>query len=1097
VQFSPSHLNDFLACAHLMQLELAVARGELERPAIDNPQADLVRAKGEAHELAQLEAYRVDGKSVATIERGDLDRAAADTIAAIRDGFDVVYQAAFVEDGWRGIADFLERQPDGSYQAADTKLARHSKPSHILQLCFYTEQLARIQGAEPARMHVLLGSGQRDSFRPAEFSAYYRRVRKRFEAAVAAGIDVYPLPVEHCPLCDFLALCQARWEADDHLTRVAGLRRDQLPRLASSEITTLEALAEAPDEARPSSMAPATFATLRDQAALQLHHRRAGAHRLQLLPPEPQRGFALLPQPSPGDVFFDLEGDPFWEPARGLEYLWGLVELDGDEPRFEAIWAHDREGEKTALERFVDHVHERLRRFPDLHVYHYAPYETSVLKRLMGEYGTREDEIDDLLRREIFVDLYKVVRHSLRHSHPRYSLKNVETFYMARAADLQAGGDSILMYEQWLEEHDDALLREIEEYNREDCLSTYELREWLLGLKREAEAEFRQSIPWLPAREPVEAPDAEAAAETDELRELLLSSEPLLAHLLGYHKREARPVWWSFFARLGRTSEELTERDAEAIGGLEPAGPPVESGRSLVYPFTFPAQQHKLAAGDGVYDPATGFGAGTIERLDDETGELDLRRGPALEDAPLPRALIPGGPYQTKEQRAALRRIARAVLDGSGRYLAAQRLLHRELPFGGEPLPQDDPDAARDLVERLDSSYLVVQGPPGTGKTWLGARLVVRLLSSGRRVGVTAQSHKAIHNLLREVESVARAEGVEFRGLKKGDRYEGPFVETSGDQERFSSPDDDVLLLAGTSWLFSREDMEGVVDTLFLDEAGQLSLADTLAMATSARNLVLLGDPQQLAQVSQGTHPEGAAASALEHVLAGADTIPPERGLFLGVTYRMHPDVARFVSEISYEGRLRSAPECARQTTEFGTGIRFVPVEHEGNRQASREEAEAIRAEIERMRGGSFTDASGLTRPLRDSDFMVVAPFNAHVRCLRAVLPPSVPVGTVDKFQGQEAPVVFFSTASSSGENVPRGMDFLFSRNRLNVAISRARCLAVLLASPRLLEVRCRTVEQMRLANALCRLVELAYESVGGRSGPQCVPPTEMREGEV
>jgi uncharacterized protein len=344
-------------------------------------------------------------------------------------------------------------------------------------------------------------------------------------------------------------------------------------------------------------------------------------------------------------------------------------------------------------------------------------------------------------------------------------------------------------------------------------------------------------------------------------------------------------------------------------------------------------------------------------------------------------------------------------------------------------------------------------------------------------VGVAATSHKAIHNLLREVEDVARREGVSFRGLKKGSKYEGPFITTSGDQAYFSDPDDDVLLLAGTSWLFSREEMEGVVDTLFVDEAGQVSLADALAMGTCARNLVLLGDPQQLAQVSQGTHPEGAGASALKHVLAGEDTIPPERGLFLSITWRMHPDVSRFVSAVSYEGRLESAPETAAQQTSFGTGLRFLPVVHEGNRIASHEEADAVAAAIEQMVGADYTDSAGRTRPLNHDDFLVVAPYNAQVRCLRAAVPRVVPVGTVDKFQGQEAPIVFFSMATSSGEDLPRNLGFLFSRNRLNVAISRARCLAILVACPDLLDIRCRTIEEMRLANALCLAVEMAEET--------------------
>jgi predicted RecB family nuclease len=1075
--FSPSDLNAYLECEHLAALELAAAGGKIERPAADNVQAELIRRKGDDHEQAYLAALRAAGREVVTIERGEddweLEPGARETEEAMRSGAEVIYQAAFVDpDGWRGFADFLERQPDGAYEVVDTKLARHAKPYYVLQLCFYSEQVARVQGHEPERMHVVLGSGERESFRPAEFAPYYRRVRDRFLRAMRRGLDgTYPLPVQHCAICDFKERCEAQWEADDHLVLVASMRRDQVPRLHRTGVTTLAELATARDEQRPATMHPATFEALRDQASLQLAQRQTGAHATRLLPPEPLRGFALLPQPSPGDVFFDLEGDPFWEPGRGLEYLWGVLGPDG----YRAVWAHDRTEERRALEDFVDVVHARLRADPNLHVYHYASYETAVLKRLMSEYGTREDEIDDLLRREVFVDLFKVVRQSLRHSHPRYSLKNVETFYMTREAELRAGDDSIVAYERWLETRDAEVLRELEAYNEEDCVSTRELRDWLLGLRRDAEEQYAQPLPWKEPRE--SAPVPEETAETDELRRGLLErGETLAANLLGYHRREARPVWWAFFNRLGRTSEELTELDGEAIGGLEPAGPPIGSGDSLVYPFAFPAQQHKLSPGDRVFDPSTGFGAGNVEALDDERGTLSLRRGPSLGETPLPRALIPGGPYDTKVQQAALRRL----FGGAQSYPAADALLARKLPRvrgagPGESLRQDDLEAARDLVERLDSTALVVQGPPGSGKTYLGARLIVRLLARGRRVGVAATTHKAIHNLLDEVEKVATEEGVAFRGLKKGSTYEGRFIETTGDQSRFSEPGDGVLLLAGTSWLFSRADMEGVVDTLFVDEAGQVALADALAMATSARNLVLLGDPQQLAQVSQGIHPEGgSAASALEHALAGEDTIPPERGLFLGVTYRMHPDVARFVSEVSYEGRLRAADECARQGTAFGTGIRYVGVEHEGNRQASREEADAIAREIERMAGGDYTDARGRTRPLRHTDFMVVAPYNAQVRCLRAALPADVPVGTVDKFQGQEAPVVLFSMASSSGEDVPRGLDFLFSRNRLNVAVSRARCLAFLVASPRLLEIRCRSVEQMRLVSALCRLVELA-----------------------
>jgi uncharacterized protein len=1075
ILLSPSDLNAYLECEHLTQLELAVARHELVKPADENPQAELVKRKGEEHEAAYLAQLLADGREVTAIPMDwDLAAAARATEAAMRAGADVVYQACFVDGDWRGFADFVERQPDGSYEVVDTKLARRSKPSYVLQLCFYSEQVASIQGSLPAHMHVVLGTHLRESLRVADFLAYYHRVRERFVRAVQAGIDVYPLPVSFCDRCDFLKRCESRWRADDHLSIVARMGRDQARRLEAEGVTTVVALAQAPDEARPPSMALRTYETLRDQAAMQVAARSEG-HAWKVLAPEPARGFELLPAPSGGDLFFDIEGDPFWEPGRGLEYLWGIVDTDG---AFRPYWAHDRVQERRAVEGVIDLFRERRAADPEMHVYHYAAYEVTALRRLTCEYGTREDELDDLLRDEVFVDLYKVVSQGLRLSHERYGLKQVETFFFERHADLQAGDDSIVLYEDWLEHRDPQILDRIAAYNEEDCVSTLQLRDWLLPKRPGAapEAEPRES------REP-----REGALETEELRQALLAGLPddplevadadrprwLLAQLLLYHRREAKPVWWGFFDRIGRTSEELQERDSEAIGGLEPAGPAIGSGDSLVWPFTFPAQQHHLGEGSQVYDPATGGPAGTIETLDEEEGTLSLRRGPSLEEVALPAALIPGGPFDTRVQQKALRRLARSVLAGDESYLAAKSILLRE-PFA-VPLVQDDLAAAQTLVAGLDGGHLVIQGPPGSGKTYTGARLIAHLIGLGRRVGVTSTSHKAIHNLIAEVEKT----GVQFRGLKKGDSYESPFVTTSTNQSDFTTPDDDVLLLAGTAWLFTREDMrEAKIDTLFVDEAGQVSLADALALATGARNVVLLGDPQQLGQVSQGIHPEGAAASVLEHLLGGEDTVPPERGLFLSRTWRMHPEVCRFISETSYEGRLHAVPETERQRIDSaglaGTGLRFMPVEHAGNRGSSLEEAERIAAELELLVGGSFTDRDGREHRLGWDDVLVVTPYNAQVRVLRKRLGRHARIGTVDKFQGQEAPVVFFSMATSSGEDLPRNLEFLFSRNRLNVAMSRAQSLAVLVASPKLLEIRCRTIEQMRMVNALCRFVEEA-----------------------
>ena len=1096
---SPSDVDNYLECAHLTRLELAVARGELARPARENRQADLIARKGEEHEARHLQALRDRGADVVTIGHGpddgdwDLEAAARETEDAMRAGAEVVYQAVFLEGDWRGLADFVERveRPSKlgrwSYEVADAKLARRAKPRHVLQLCFYSEQAARIQGVDPEFMYLLLGSQRREPLRPADFAAYYRRVRRRFLDAVASREDTYPYPVDHCSICDFLERCEGQWEADDHLVRVAGIRRDQIARLGNAGIGRLAELAAAPPELPVPRMVPSTFEKLRDQAALQHHERETGELRYHLLAPEEKRGLALLPKPSPGDLFFDIEGDPFWEPERGLEYLFGVLWLEGGRPRFRAFWAHDRAGEQRAFEQLVDFLHDRLAADPNLHVYHYAHYEPTALKRLAALYGTREDELDDLLRRELFVDLLAVVRQSVRASRPSYSLKEIEAFYLrGREAPLGSGQDATVEYERWLDTRDASILDAIEAYNREDCFSTARLRDWLLERRAEAAAHYATEIEWWEAPEPRQPSDEvrRDLGERARLREeLLVGAEEgderwLAGQLLDYHRREAKPVWWQFFERLKRTASQLVD-DSESIGELRWDGrPPEEHKKSLVFQFTFPAQEHRFGVGDEAVDPLTGERAGTILELDDEAGSLRLLRGPKLEDVPLPEALIPGGPYPTTEQRKALERLARAIRDGEERYPALRKVLRRAAAC--RPIQTTELGEMQRLVADLDDGYLFVQGPPGAGKTWTGARLIVHLLGLGKRVGVAATSHKAIHNLLDEIEEAAIEARRAFRGLKKcsadnpESRYEGRFVESEAALPPFL--DADARLLAGTAWLFAREELDGQLDYLFVDEAGQVSLADALAMGTSARNLVLLGDPLQLAQVTQGLHPPGIRVSVLEHLLGAERTIPVDRGLFLDRSWRMHPDVSAFVSDAFYEGRLRSAERCARQATAFGTGIRYLPVEHEANRQSAPEEARVVREQIERMLGGGYTDAAGVTRPLGESDFMVVAPYNAQVRCLREALPAGVRVGTVDKFQGQEAPVVFFSMTSSSGEDIPRNLDFLFSRNRLNVAVSRARCLAFLVASPRLLEINCRTVEQMWLANALCLLVERAED---------------------
>lgn len=1100
---SPSDLNHFVDCEHLTTLDMLAGMGAGVALTRD-PYADILRAKGLEHERLWLERLRQEGRTVAVVVEGEVDwtRDQARTHEAMRAGVDVIYQGVFVDTPWRGIADFLvrvdtpSRLGGWSYEAWDTKLARRPRPSFILQLCWYTEQIARMQGEMPSRMHVVLGTGEALAYAPLDFLAYYHAVRGRFVRAMDTARVTYPLPVSHCHVCGYVDHCAARRAADDHVSLVAGVRRDQVERLMAAGIQTVAALARAED--RNLGIQPQTRERLVRQARLQTEVANRG-HRYECLTPEPRRGFGLLPLPSMGDVFFDIEGYPYFETARGLEYLWGVQAHEDGEWRFRSFECVDRAGERRAFEQFIDYVHERLGRYPDMHVYHYAPYETSAIKRLMGDHATREAEVDDLLKRRVFVDLYQVVRQALQVSYDSYSLKKVRRFFMTPSShgSVHDGGESILEFERFLDTGDLSILAAIRDYNALDCESTRRLRDWLLERKLEAEHLFGQTIPWAtPPAAVEEVPDERD--DTGDLRARLMvraeasmrtspnesRTAELLAALVDYHRREAKPGWWSFFDRLTKSLDELRD-DAEAIAYLSPtADAPRQEKKSLVHSLAFPEQEFKLREGVKVREPIEGRPAGDLAWIRPD-GTLGLKRGPTLFEVPLPKAVVAPGPVPDYAQRQSLARMAERLLTGARADAVGRALLARALPrvTGVEPgarLQSMDFADQEAVVGALESSYLFVQGPPGSGKTYAAARMIAGLLTRGSRVAVTATSHKAIHNLLDEVVVAGRARGLTVTGVKKSSgpgesEYDGPGFSNESDNGRVAASD--APLVAGTAWLFAREEMTGQFDYLFIDEAGQVALADAVAMSPCARNLVLLGDPQQLPHVTQAVHPHGSGVSVLEHLLGDELTIGPSRGLFLEQTWRMHPDVCRFVSTLAYGGRLRAHPDCARQRVDSagvsGTGLRVLAVAHTGNAQQSTEEARVVAHEVDvLLRTGTFTDRTGATRQVTPSDVLVVAPYNMQVRALLDVLPQGVEAGTVDKFQGREAPVVFFSMATSSGEDIPRGLDFLFSRNRLNVAMSRAQALAVLVYSPQLLETRCRTVEQMRLVNGLCRFVD-------------------------
>ncbi|HEY3831529.1 MAG TPA: TM0106 family RecB-like putative nuclease [Acidimicrobiia bacterium] len=1119
--FSASDLVGFAACAHLTQLELAAARGEIRRPNRDDPLLDIMVRRGEAHEAALLEHEAESGRDVVTVSADTTDRAglvaaARDTEAAMRAGAPVIYQAAFLHDGWVGHADFVERVDDvasdfgsWSYEVADAKLTRTVRASALLQLCEYSAHVARLQGRAPDRIHVITGDEVRHSFRLADYAAYHRTLKAEFLAtagvAASAAATTYPEPVEHCSICRWWGVCRDRRRADDHLSLVAGVRGEQRRRMHTVGIDTRAELAHEVTMPAGLSMSPAAFATLHAQAALQVRGDGCEPPLVELIEPAapepgvPPQGLAILPAASTGDLFLDLEGDPYAADG-GLEYLFGLVDITHGAPEYHAFWGHTKGEERVAFEAAVDLIVEYRRRWPDMHVYHYAPHEPSAFKRLMGEHGTREEEIDDLLRGNVFVDLYRAVRQGVRLSVESYSLKTVETLYFERPdGAVMTAGSSIVTYERYLETGDGALLDEIAAYNRDDCESLIGLREWLEARRSEAIARFG---PIERPAQPEVAPEVVDDSERAELARRLLDGVPeeptergreeqaryLLAHLLEWHRREVKPAWWRYFERVNVYEPDDFVRDSECIGGLAYEGVVGTVKRSLVHRFRFEAQDHKFRTGHEPLDPGTQKSAGTIMEIGDDY--VDLKRGRRSTKA-LPHALMPGQPYFTTEQREAIADVARWVLahgiDAPGDYRAVRDLLlaRPPRPFDGvapRVAPGDDiVDAATRLTLALDGGCLPVQGPPGAGKTFTGARMIVAALEKGRKVGIAATTHNAITNLLAEVAKAAAERRFVLHGMQGIDGERSRPITgiecVKTDAMEAALLGGAVKLAAGTSWFWARAGMRDAVDLLFVDEAGQMSLADAVAVGTAARNLVLLGDPQQLAQPSTGSHPNGAGASALDHVLGDHSTIPDSRGLFLPTTFRMHPNVCRFISEVAYDDRLYAAPGRERQLVDGAAGVWFVPVQHDGDSTRSSDEAEAVAGLFDDLLGKPWIDWHGVEHSLTVDDLIVVAPYNAHVAELHRALPAGVEVGTVDKFQGREGVVAVYSMASSSADEAPRGMGFLYDLHRLNVAVSRARARAYVVASPRLLHVLCHNPEQLRLANALCRYVEYAAHS--------------------
>lgn len=1118
IVFSPSDMSTFFKSPFAAWMERYCFEKPHEKFEIEeDPTMKLLAHKGNEFETSYFSELKKKYKKVIEIKRSkDFAESLQGTISAMKSGADIIYQAALGHEEFAGYADFLKKIDtpsklgNYSYEIVDTKLAHSTKPEYILQLSCYTEMVAQIQGLIPTKFHVVLGNGEEESFKVDDFSAYYRHFKRRFlKFHNEFDSTKIPDPEPWEDLGDWEDHGNEILKAKDHLMQVAGIGISQIKKLEQVGIKTMSALAKAKKSDRPKGMQEDTFDRLIKQATLQKATEKIGKTQFELREIDTDQIYGLqrLPPSDPNDVYFDMEGYPLAE--GGLEYLFGASFEEKGKLQFKDWWALNKKSEKSAFEEWIDWVYKRFRANPNMHIYHYAPYETTAMKKLMGEHMTREHEVDELLRNGVFVDLYQIVREGLIVGEPSYSIKKLEGLYgFKRKGDVKTAGDSVVQFANWLQLQDgkdwktSKILREIRDYNEEDCVSTLELTAWLRAEQKKEKIKYQASVENLEPADETERSEADALLQQMTIKVPKGESESMIHEILsaalGYHRREAKPQWWSYFQRQGSLPEELVE-DFDCLAQCKVTA---RTASSVTVSFD-PYQETKMNI-DSKFVLHNARGSGLIESIDFEQGRAVLSVGGKAEVAE-EITLLPSTPISTKPIETS---IFETTVDWHSHHdpkkmrPALMTLLTRAEPKirgrkKGEAIIGDE---ASDVVpqvilavENLNESILAIQGPPGTGKTYTASHVIASLVVKGYKVGVTSNGHKAINLLLKKSYEV-------LKESKKDAKIKIAKIRSESEEElereakvlHFSSAKDfwkkgsDSNLVGGTSWFFSAADSKDKFEYLFIEEAGQFSLANAIATQRSARNIVLLGDQMQLEQPVQGTHPECIAHSVLNFYLDGHDTVPPHMGAFLGVSRRMRPEVCDFISSTFYEGRLKSDKTTLKnlvhftQSTKLPTdkGLLFVPIEHEGNSQGSEEEVDLIKKLVSSLKNAKVVEYSRSNPEKVDEhtfsmkDVLLVAPYNLQVGLLQTALGGDAKVGTVDLFQGQEAPIVIFSMCSSNGEASPRGLDFILNRHRLNVAISRAKTLAVVIGSPKIAETRVTSIMNMALLNLFCRILE-------------------------
>jgi predicted RecB family nuclease len=1119
--FSPSDLIRFMESEFASWMDRHYVELKKFPPDPDSAEKKVVYESGNAHENTYLSLLKSGPDKVFIIDKDSKDFASAhaDTQVAIHANARVIYQPALQDPSglFQGYADFLELE-NGSYIVCDTKLGRSLRPYYVVQLCAYAEMLAPLVGSLPQKLAVILAptkdaarAGQnfkRESLRTQDYFDYYLWLKKRFldfHTSFRKDIQHRPEPDPRADHGRWQSYAD-RWIRDtDHLSQVANIHSTHIKKLHDAGITRMEVLATLKAEKKVPKLSTKICARLVNQAGHQLKTLQAREKRLDTPPsfaPLQDGILGQLPATNPGDIFFDMEGYPYYEDHTGLEYLFGVAYYESPEKlAYQSWWAHDKEAEKKAIIGFLDWAKGRLQRHPGAHIYHYASYEKTALGNLCTHHATHEEILDHILRSGDLVDLYPFVRKSFVIGEESYSLKSVEKLYRpgARSTAVAGAMDSVVKYHHWTQLGRDpasGYLKELEEYNRDDCFSTAELFRWLHEQKKSV-----ASAPSQAPTAPIQSEETKNAYGPQETTRLLLADKPhaeLLIHLSEFHWREAKPTFWDFYRRHETPGADL-ESDPSCIAQarlekpeerpVSPAGKVDLSGFNTTYRFD-PSQDLRIGRRDELFFQGQPHSKPLrIVELDEDEGRLVLASG---ESGYSETSFVSLNHVRPHPIPAGIRSAIESY--AGDKHPLLLNLLNRSRPAGPSlsssgPLCQPVESLAQAglrIAQAMEHSVLCIQGPPGTGKTTTGAEIIAHLIVQGKRVGITSNSHEAINLLASRVgDALQISHSIKLSGIKHSTEknlqlhFQHPGLKHSKEAGKAVYLYNVIKGLAcGTAWLFSRDDWAGALDYLFIDEASQVALANAVGMSRSASNIVLLGDQMQLEQPSQGKHPGEAGLSVLNYYLNGHDTVPPELGIFLNISYRLHPEICSFVSRHCYEDRLKPAPGNENQAISLSSsarwvkkpaGILFSAVVHDDRGQGSEAEADRCREIYDELLGQTFTAKDGKTRALGLEDFLFISPYNLQARYIRERLPNGARVASVDKFQGKEAPVCILSLGCGGRDPGPRGLSFVLDRSRLNVAVSRTQALFILVANPNLVYYAS-SGKELHLANAFCKL---------------------------